>query len=254
MTQPYPPARRCGQMLHRIDRIARTDPNLVDRTEDRLSLQGVAGEPVLFSGYAARPESHFERTGQRVPGGPEYTVLGPAVSRDNPSGYAVPRHGKILNPHGVTVQPYDPTGRLTPDQLADAIAIDHIKARQDSPPAPPLYRELEGPVVGAGTAVKYQSADRYGINESVAPVASSTVNELIDTLLQRQPEQRLETLRRAEGYFNRLHEQRGIAYDITRESIENALDNLYEVVAAGGDIGQQLNALRLPVYVAPVVR
>ncbi len=240
-------------MLHKIQAIARTNPSLVDTSRDRLSLNRFAGEPVLFSGYATRPDYQF-RDGRTVPGGPEYTVLGPAASRSNPGGYHVPAQGSIPNPHGVTVQPYDPTGALTPDQLSEAIAVEHLRARQDSPPAPPLYREIEGPVVGAGNVISYRRDNRYGINESIHPVASSTINELIDTLQQRDPALQLDTMRRAEGYLNQLHDRRGIAYDISKETLDQAIDGLYEVVAAGGDITAQLNALRLPVYQPPIVQ
>jgi len=241
-------------VLYPIRRIAQTDPRLVDTTLSRDSLRDFAGEPVLFSGYAARPHYRFPNGGPVVPGGPEYTVLGPETSRSPRADYFIPERGKIPNPHGVTVQPYDPTGALTPDQVADAIAIEHIRARQDSPPAPPLYREVEGPVVGAGNVIRYRRDDRMGINESIHPVASATVNELINDLQRRDPAVRLDTLRRAEGYFNQLHDDRGIAYDISKETLDAALDSLYEVVAGGGDITAQLNALRLPVYQPPVVR
>jgi hypothetical protein len=243
-----------------------TPKELVDRDATRAVLRPLQEQPVIFAGSAVNPLLIGRKSNRPFPGGPSYLIAGPPEGVDFiPRGVELPeQRGFRHNPHGITVQPYDPEGLLTPDQVGAPIAIDHIRSEQrenyryrttqnQGRTASAVDRTASGPVVGAGIVQPYRDGSRMAVNETPFPVASFEYQDLLQDIAKQPPEQRLATLNRAYDYFARLHKDQAIAYDVTAEALGDALRRLDQAITSGDDLTAKLVALQLPRYSPPPI-
>lgn len=265
-TRQYPPSKGQKAMLHQARTRPLTPKDLVDRDATREVLRPLQEQPVIFAGSAVNPLAIGSRSNRPFPGGPSYLIAGPppGVTRI-PRGVELPEQQDFRhNPHGITVQPYDPEGLLTPDQVGPPIAIDHIRSEQrenyqyrttydESRGAPAINRTASGPVVGAGIVQPYRDRSRIAVNETPFPVASFEYQDLLKDIAKQPPDQRLATLDRAYDYFRRLHNDQAIAYDVTAETLADALRRLDQTITSGDDLTAKMIALQLPQYSPPPI-
>jgi hypothetical protein len=252
-------------MLYPINNRPLTPRSLVDRSDQRRSLQDLEGRHVLFYGNASHPLDAVPNgpsKGETYSGGPRYLIAGP------PEGetalrleHALPDRAPYkANPHGVVIQPYDTLGEVAPDQVGAARAVDHVASfqrpsyeqldAQGNPVAlAPIDRTVpDGPIIGAGVVSRYgPNQDRFSVVEAPLLIATQEYQSLLMRVARLPPNKRRVALDRFRKEVTELHQDRALAYDVSGESLHNALYRLEEAINNKDDIGAQLKALALPV-------
>jgi hypothetical protein len=146
-------------------------------------------------------------------------------------------------------------GELEPNQVGRPVSLEHITVYQrpvhHTPDGafPAVFRTADGPVVGGGIVVN--KSGRNHVIETPFPVASSLYNEAVQSIASLPPEQQLAALDNFWQQMADRHASRSIAYDVTTNTLRDALLRLDSAVSSGGSLSEQMNALRLPTYVPP---
>ena len=252
-------------MLYAINNRPLTPRSFVDRSDQRHSLENLEGRHVLFYGNASHPMRtvpNGKHKGEVYSGGPRYLIAGPpegqtAIALNRPLPDRAP-YG--ANPHGVVVQPYDSLGDVAPEEVGAPRAVDHISSYQrptfkqrDIIGEPvflaPIDRSVpNGPVMGAGVVGRYgDNNDRFSVVEAPILVASQEYQGLLMQVAQLPQRKRLAEIDRFRQELADLRQDRALAYDVSRESLNQALYRLEDAVRGKADISEQLKALMLPV-------
>jgi hypothetical protein len=235
-------------MLRYIQRTPAVQPDSVDRSRTRQSLQPLVGQPVLVYGAHQPPRRAGDALNLTLAGGSQRSAA---------------------------VQPYDPEGALTPAEMGPPLAVDHINLYPAPYPINYDPRRLgdtlepaERPparhhraVMATGRVEEYpdnenasniakRKAGALRVRESPFPIASFFLNENLERIAQLPPDLQLQQIQALRDDLHQLYSNQRMAWDAPVNAVVDAL-NRADAASEHGDLTATLRSLIIPHYLPP---
>lgn len=222
-----------GAVLRYIQRTPQAQGIPLDQDRNiRPTLRPLDGQPVLVYGTHIKPAAGFDPANITLGGNPRQNLR-------------------------ATVQPYDPEGLKSPDEVAGPLAFDHINLLAE----PDHINHYNRAAMATGHVAQYPNNSNpkniakreqhaMRVKQDHIPIASFYINESLAHIAQLPPDLQLQQIEALRADLAQLYQNQRMAWDRPVAVIADAINRADDAIEHG-DLGKMLQALTIPHYLPP---